>query len=202
MSKIITVAHQKGGVGKSTLVLNLAHCFKAGGLNVLIVDMDLQGSLLGLAGMEDIQISPPPENINTIQSLPFDIIIIDTPPYLSNTLPGLFQVSDFILIQTKTGFFDVMAIKSTISLVKEAKTKKPSLISGIVLNMVKNRTSLTDEVKEIIGSYNEGVMNTMIFERVAYIRSALTAGVLTSDDNKAKEEITALASEIIETISI
>ena len=201
MPKIITVAHQKGGVGKSTLVLNLGYCFKAAGLSVLIVDMDLQGSLLGLSGMEDFQVSGPPENINTIQALPFDIILIDTPPYLSNTLPGLFLMSDFVLIPTKTGFFDVMAIKSTIALVKEAKEKKPSLISGIVLNMVKSRTSLTEEVKEIICSYSEGVMNTMIFERVAYIRSALTAGVLTTDDNKAKEEITALASEIIETIS-
>lgn len=38
--KIITVAHQKGGVGKTTLVLNLAACF-ARGLSVGVLDTDV-----------------------------------------------------------------------------------------------------------------------------------------------------------------
>ena len=134
--------------------------------------------------------------------MPYYLIIIDTPPYLSSTLPFLFSISNFILIPTKTGFFDVMAIKSTIFLVKEAKLKNPGLISGIVLNMVKSRTALTEEVKEIIHSYQEGVMDTMIFERVAYIRSAITSGVYNIDDKKAKEEISSLAGEIVECLSI
>ena len=45
MGKIIMVAHQKGGVGKSTLAMNLAVCFQDQ-LNVALVDTDLQGSLL------------------------------------------------------------------------------------------------------------------------------------------------------------
>jgi chromosome partitioning protein len=44
MAKIITLAHQKGGVGKSTLALNLALCFKDQ-LRAALIDADLQGSI-------------------------------------------------------------------------------------------------------------------------------------------------------------
>ena len=39
---IITIAHTKGGVGKSTLAWNLAHSLKATGKIVRIVDLDFQ----------------------------------------------------------------------------------------------------------------------------------------------------------------
>ena len=42
--KILAVANQKGGVGKSTLVVHLAYAAMEAGLRVLLVDMDKQGS--------------------------------------------------------------------------------------------------------------------------------------------------------------
>ena len=43
--KILTIANQKGGVGKSTLTVHLAYAALEAGLRVLLVDMDKQGSL-------------------------------------------------------------------------------------------------------------------------------------------------------------
>ena len=43
--KILAVANQKGGVGKSTLTVHLAYMALEAGLRVLLVDMDKQGSL-------------------------------------------------------------------------------------------------------------------------------------------------------------
>ncbi|RYU90931.1 ParA family protein [Mucilaginibacter terrigena] len=200
MGKIITVAHQKGGVGKSTLAMNLAVCFQDQ-LNVALVDTDLQGSLLqikedlpGLAVVGN-------DRLQEIKNLDYDLIIVDTPPYLSNKLPELFSLSDFILIPTKAGFFDVMAIRSTIALVKDAQAKKASIQAGIVMNMIKPRSGITKEVSGLLESMETPVLKTMVHDRVSIARSSITAGVLQGSDVKAKEEITSLAEEIVNRIS-
>ncbi|RYY06472.1 MAG: ParA family protein [Sphingobacteriaceae bacterium] len=199
MSKIITIAHQKGGVGKSTLALNLAVCFQDQ-LTVALVDTDLQGSLADLkddlTALSIIQ----EDDFEKITQLNQQLIIIDTPPYLSNRLPDLFQISDYVLIPTKAGFFDVMAIRSTIALVKEAQKKHTGLNAGIVLNMIKPRSGVTGEVQELLKSFDMPVLKTTVHDRVSFTRSPITGGVLSGDDSKAKEEITTLAEEIINSI--
>ena len=195
--KIITVAHQKGGVGKTTLALNLAACF-AQGLRVGILDTDLQGSLSGIQNeLDHITFVPFNGHLNGLTDQPFDILIIDTPPYLTNQLPDLFAVSDFVLVPSKVGFFDVMAIKATIEFLKQAQQKRPQLKYGVVLNMVKHRNGLNKSVQEILNNYEAILLTTTIADRVSYTRSAITSGVFTSDDEKAKEEVTGLADEIL-----
>ena len=45
MKEIITIANQKGGVGKSTTAHALGSCLRARGERVLFVDLDPQGNL-------------------------------------------------------------------------------------------------------------------------------------------------------------
>ncbi len=200
--KIITVAHQKGGVGKTTLALNLAACFKEG-LDVGLLDTDLQGSLTGLAEMlEGIELMPydnVPENLRLLKK---DILIIDTPPYLTNQLSGLFAQSDFVLVPSKVGFLDVMAVRATIQLIREVQKTKPNLKAGIVLNMMKYRTNMNDEIREILKTYEIPLLQSSIADRVSFTRSPIISGVFAGEDERAKEEITALADEILKILGL
>lgn len=193
MTKIITIAHQKGGVGKSTLAINLALCFQDQ-LSVALVDTDLQGSLYHIRkDFPDLAIIGA-DKFADIQKLAYDLIIIDTPPYLSNRLPELFTHSDFILVPTKAGFFDVMAIRSTIALISEAMTAQPGIRAGIVLNMVKPRSGITNDVRGLLESMELPLLKTIIHDRVSIARSSMTSGLLQSCDDLVKILAGALAT--------
>ena len=63
MSKIIAVANQKGGVGKTTTAINLSSCLAARGKKILVIDTDPQGNTTSGLGVEKNEIE------NTIYEL-------------------------------------------------------------------------------------------------------------------------------------
>ncbi|MEG0916627.1 MAG: ParA family protein [Myroides sp.] len=194
MPYFILTTHQKGGVGKSTLTYNLAVHLKDKA-KVCIVDMDVQGSLSDFKDFSPVPVLSP-DKLPELKNSEFDFVFIDTPPYLSNKLPELCSLANVILIPTKAGVFDVLAIKSTIEIVEQAKGEKKTLI---VFNMVKPNTSLTEEIKSQLNGYNITVAQTMVSDLVAFSRSALHNGV--EDNKKALSQIEALSNEILTILS-
>ena len=198
--KVITIAHQKGGVGKTTLAVNLAYCF-AEDSKVAIVDADLQGSVSDLkeflSGVDIMDL----DSLLSGKLNGYDLIVIDTPPYLSSRLAELFSWSDYVLVPTKAGILDAMAIRATIALLRQSMALKPALKAGIVLNMVMPRTSLNEEVKEILSDYAIPLHLAMISQRVSYTRSPMTNSVFGGEDQRAKDEVVNLATEILERLT-
>lgn len=105
--QIITIAMQKGGVGKSTLARSLAVAAARDGLSVLILDMDAQQSVSQWSERREADM--PVVVFSTENELPkrleqakeaADLVIIDTPPARSTEAPAAVEVADLVLIPT------------------------------------------------------------------------------------------------------
>ncbi len=78
MERIITVANQKGGVGKTTTTVNLAAGLAHLGFRVAVIDLDSQGALTISLGFDPYTIRPSTYNILLDQEKPFVEVLRDT----------------------------------------------------------------------------------------------------------------------------
>lgn len=191
--KTIVLAHQKGGVGKSTLSIHLSYALQEKGYNVTVQDLDKQGTSYRVAQ------TVPVIREGEIPSSDTDYLIIDTPPYLMQKYEELFIKADVVVIPTRVSIPDILAIESTIELINRLKIKY-RINAHIVMNAV-NVTSNTKVIREQLESYNIPILKTFIADRVIYGNSLLEdKGVFSSDNVKAQDEIKSLSDEILNEI--
>ena len=209
----ISITNLKGGVGKTTITVNLASAFTQRGKSVCIIDTDLkQHSSLEWAGArgEDrptIQVfAVEPNQVNTkmLKSMEekFDLIIIDGTPQLSELATRTILASDIILIPILPSIFDFRAFETFFQLLNELKETKQSNGLGnveayIVMNRVNEKTNVSKEIVEGLKSYQIPILETKISSRTAYADTATDGiGVVEGKDKKAREEFSRLTDEI------
>lgn len=218
MPTFITTAHQKGGVGKSTIALNLYGYFTKAGLKTAIVDIDPQGTItqfselaeagrFNLIKRRDFVESEEEDRISIerllVQVKDYDVVIIDTPPYLTDELEDIFQITNLLIIPCKASLFDALAIRQTLAFIENSKrANDKNFISVIVLTMVISGSNIQDQIREVLKQHKTPILDTEIGNRIAYAKSLLLTGSIVDDDTgKAKDEIENLATEILTLIS-
>lgn len=201
--KVITVAQQKGGSGKTTIAANLAVAFAKDGKSVALMDTDPQGSLgrwfmtrheAGLAEGMDFSTASAWGVTYECDKLrkSHDIIIIDTPPKIDSDLRPALRESDLIVVPVSASQVDVWATDGVLELAE--REKRPVLM---VLNRVKSGTKVLEEVEASVKKLSAKRAKTSLGQRVAYADTlGHGKGVLERAKGAWSTEISALAKEV------
>lgn len=205
MTKVISILNQKGGVGKTTLAVNLAFAFKAQGNRVLLIDSDPQGSardwhaanegeLLEVVGLDRPTLD---KDIHKFKK-DYDFIFIDGAPHLSMMAARAIICSDLILVPVQPSPYDIWASKDIVDLIKqrqeitEGKLKAVFVISRAIPNTVLSR-----EVREAVLEYGLPVLENGTYQRVLYSTTAAVGRSVYGDtESKASHDIELLVEEI------
>ena len=182
MALTIAVSSLKGGVGKSTIALNLATCLHRAGHRAIVIDTDPQGTCrMWAAKAAEVEREGPPvvamdgktlrRDLERV-SKGFDVAVIDCPPRMGAETRAAMLASDLVIMPVIPGAADVWALQETIAVLDEAKQYREELRAVIVLNRA-DRTTLAKLALEALGELDVRVLEEVIKNRVAYGEATL-----------------------------
>jgi chromosome partitioning protein len=195
---IVGVLNQKGGVGKTTLSVNIAASFARLGGRVLLIDADPQGSSLDWAAAR--QEAP----LFSVVGLPratihkemdeigkgYDHVVIDGPPRVTELARSAIMASDVILIPVQPSPYDIWAADEVVKLITEARVYREGLKAAFVVNRKIANTAIGRDV---------ATFKAQVIQRVVFAEAAAQGRAIYEIDetSAATKEIEAVRDELM-----
>ncbi|MEO9530347.1 ParA family partition ATPase [Roseibium sp.] len=206
--RILTVAQQKGGSGKTTLAVHLAVALARHSKEpVAILDVDPQGSLgtwyearedrLGedMTGLEFRTASGwGARREARALARSHGYVIVDTPPKTDVDAKPAIDAADFVIVPVQPTPVDLWATSQTIELA--AREDTPALL---VLNRVPPRASLTAEMAGAIDTSGYDTLTARLGNRTVFAAAMGRGSTVTevAPSSKAALEVNALIDELV-----
>jgi chromosome partitioning protein len=175
-AKIFTVAQQKGGAGKTTLVAHLAVAWSGQGRRIAVIDIDPQGSLslwvqqrrsfrngddLGFtfSQIAGWRLAAEVERL----ARHHDAVLIDSAPHAETEARIAVRAATLVLVPVQPSPMDLWATRPTLELARAER--RPAML---VVNRMPARSRLAGDMIEKLGALGIGVAQATLGNRVAY----------------------------------
>lgn len=179
--KVITIAQQKGGAGKTTVASHLATAFAQRGKRTAIIDIDPQASLSTWHRIREEKFGEGYTGLTSVVSTGWrlggeisdlkddhDIIIIDSPPHIEADARNAIRAADLIILPVQPSPTDLWATKATIELAAQENVP-----TKILLNRVSNSKLAAAVYADLKKSMPQALLKTQIGNRVSFASSML-----------------------------
>lgn len=248
--KIIAVANQKGGVGKTATVASIAAGLCAAGKRVLVVDDDPQGNLSMAMGVPvdpdslttydlllqadatvancsatvpwgnctvvptdvrlaaaEVELAPVADRHLRLREklhkkLPFDYVLIDTPPSLGFLTLNALAAADGVLIPVQCSYLAMQGLKQLLETIEAVRAHgNPGLrILGVLLTMYDPRTLHTQQVEDRLREHFGDLIFTTPIRRSVAFDYATVAGeplVVYRNDSPGAQAYMQIVQEVL-----
>ncbi|WP_066717230.1 ParA family protein [Sphingomonas pituitosa] len=187
--RVLALASQKGGSGKTTLSGHLAvQAQRSGAGPVAMIDLDPQGSLTDwwnereaeLPALAQTTIARLAADIEVLRQQGFRLVVIDTPPAITPAIFTVIQVAELIVIPTRPSPHDLRAVGATVELCERAH--KPLLF---VVNAATPNARITAEAALALSQHGT-VAPMMLHHRTDFAGSMIDGRTVMEVDAGSK----------------
>lgn len=212
-TKMVTFAHQKGGVGKSTLAYNTAYYLeKIAHKKSLLVDLDVQQTstnvnlLRKINGYEELHVKIVSDDetlVSLIDSEAYDFIVVDAGGFDADINRAAIALSDTIITPATTKITEIFGLGKFVEILNEINAQtKTDVLAHVVLNNLHPSTKDIKIIQDLCDESNSRITlaQSIIRARAAF-PSALALGLSVFEkgtkQEKAIEEMETMIKELI-----